>query len=56
MEGMKLGILVGGAPAPGINSAISATTIEAVNQGLQVIGIFDGYEHLAKGRTDMVRP
>ena len=53
---MKLGILVGGAPAPGINSAISAATIEAVNQGLQVIGIFDGYEHLAKGRTDMVRP
>jgi len=34
----RLGILVGGGPAPGINSAISAATIEAVNNGLEVIG------------------
>ena len=27
----RLGILVGGGPAPGINSAISAATIEAIN-------------------------
>ena len=51
-----LGILVGGGPAPGINSAISATVIEAVNEDLEVIGIYDGYEHLMQGRTDMVRP
>ena len=51
-----LGILVGGGPAPGINSAISATVIEAVNEDLEVIGIYDGYEHLIQGRTDMVRP
>ena len=52
----RLGILVGGGPAPGINSAISATVIEAVNENLEVIGIYDGYEHLIQGRTDMVRP
>jgi 6-phosphofructokinase 1 len=52
----RLGILVGGGPAPGINSAISAATIEAVNAGLEVIGIYDGFEHLMKGRTDMVLP
>jgi ATP-dependent phosphofructokinase / diphosphate-dependent phosphofructokinase len=52
----RLGILVGGGPAPGINSAISATVIEAVNENLEVIGIYDGYEHLMQGRTDMVRP
>jgi 6-phosphofructokinase len=52
----RLGILVGGGPAPGINSAISATVIEAVNEDLEVIGIYDGYEHLMQGRTDMVRP
>ncbi len=52
----RLGILVGGGPAPGINSVISAATIEAVNRGLEVIGIYDGFEHLMKGRTDMVRP
>jgi 6-phosphofructokinase len=52
----RLGILVGGGPAPGINSAISAAVIEAVNEQFEVIGIHDGYEHLMQGRTDMVRP
>jgi ATP-dependent phosphofructokinase / diphosphate-dependent phosphofructokinase len=51
----RLGILVGGGPAPGINSVISAVTIEAITSGLEVIGIYDGFEHLMKGRTDMVR-
>jgi len=51
-----LGILVGGGPAPGINSAISAAAIEAMNSGCDVIGIEDGFEHLIAGRTDMVRP
>jgi len=52
----RLGILVGGGPAPGINSAISAATIEAVNSGLEVVGIYDGYQHLMEGRVDKVRP
>ena len=52
----RLGILVGGGPAPGINSAINACAIEAANSGLEVVGIYDGFEHLAKGRTDMVQP
>ena len=56
MDAGRLGIVVGGGPAPGINSAISAATIEAVNSGLQVVGIYDGFEHLVLGRTDMVRP
>ncbi len=51
----RLGILVAGGPAPGINSGISAVTIEALNCGLEVVGIYDGYEHLALGRTDMVQ-
>lgn len=44
-----LGILVGGGPAPGINSVIGAVTIEARNAGLEVIGIYDGFEHLIEG-------
>jgi 6-phosphofructokinase 1 len=52
----RLGILVGGGPAPGINSAISSAAIEAVNSGLEVVGILDGFQHLAAGRTDMVQP
>jgi 6-phosphofructokinase len=34
-----LGILVGGGPAPGINSVISSATIEALNRGYKVLGI-----------------
>ncbi len=52
----RLGILVGGGPAPGINSAISAVTIAAVNAGLEVIGIYDGFSHLMQGRADRVTP
>ncbi len=52
----RLGILMGGGPAPGINSAISSVTIEAVNRGYEVIGIYDGFSHLMEGRTDMIRP
>ena len=55
-ECKRLGILVGGGPAPGINGTISAAVIEAVNSHLEVVGIYDGFEHLAKGRTDVVRP
>jgi len=52
----RLGILVGGGPAPGINSAISAATIEAINSGLEVVGIYDGYRWLMEGRTEGMRP
>jgi 6-phosphofructokinase 1 len=45
----RLGILCGGGPAPGINSAISAATIEAINSGWEVVGIRDGFRHLIAG-------
>ena len=51
----RLGIIVGGGPAPGINSAIGAVTIEALNSGLEVVGIYDGFEHVVNGRTDMAQ-
>lgn len=44
-----LGILVGGGPAPGINGVISAAAIEAINCGLSVIGIYDGFYWLSRG-------
>ncbi|HID08277.1 MAG TPA: 6-phosphofructokinase [Armatimonadetes bacterium] len=52
----KLGILVGGGPAPGINGVISGVTIHARNMGWDVIGIYDGFEHLLKGDTSQVKP
>ncbi|MBV8638101.1 MAG: 6-phosphofructokinase [Candidatus Eremiobacteraeota bacterium] len=44
-----LAILVGGGPAPGINGVIASATIEAINCGLRVTGIYDGYRDLAAG-------
>jgi 6-phosphofructokinase 1 len=43
----KVGILVGGGPAPGINGVISAATIEAEHFGLPVIGFYDGFRPLS---------
>ncbi len=45
----KIGILVGGGPAPGINGVIAAVTLEARNQGIDVLGFLDGYEWLVQG-------
>ena len=51
----RLGILVGGGPAPGINTVISAATIEARNQGFDVIGIVstDRAETSAQSAAEM---
>jgi ATP-dependent phosphofructokinase / diphosphate-dependent phosphofructokinase len=51
-----LAILCGGGPAPGMNSVISAATIEARNSGWEVLGVLDGFQHLIEGRTDEARP
>ncbi|MGE3842329.1 MAG: diphosphate--fructose-6-phosphate 1-phosphotransferase [Vicinamibacterales bacterium] len=52
----KLAILVGGGPAPGINSVISAATIRAELEGVEVVGIRDGFEWLMQGNVDYVTP
>jgi 6-phosphofructokinase 1 len=49
MERETLAILVGGGPAPGINGVIASAAIEAINAGLRVVGIYDGYRRLADG-------
>ena len=45
----KLAILVGGGPAPGINSVIGAATIRAAVEGVEVIGIKDGFKWIMEG-------
>ena len=47
----KVAIVVGGGPAPGINGVISAASIEAMNQGKEVVGIVDGFKWLSQGDT-----
>ncbi len=52
----RLAILVGGGPAPGINSVISAATIRCQLEGVDVVGIRDGFEWIMQGNTDHVVP
>jgi 6-phosphofructokinase 1 len=51
----KLGIIVGGGPAPGINAVIGAATIHAANNGMDVIGFYDGFKHLSSESFDITR-
>ncbi|TMQ31327.1 MAG: 6-phosphofructokinase [Nitrospirae bacterium] len=50
-----VGILVGGGPAPGINSVISAVTIRSMLGGCDVVGILDGFKWLMEGSVSQVR-
>src|SRR5438105_2330144 len=52
----RLALVVGGGPAPGINGVISAVTIEAINHGMEVVGIYDGFQWLVQGDLSHVRP
>jgi len=51
----KLAILVGGGPAPGINSVIGAATIRAAVEGVEIIGIKDGFKWIMQGDITHVR-
>ena len=52
----RLAILVGGGPAPGINSVIGAATIRGVLEGVEVLGIRDGFEWLMQANVEHVAP
>ncbi len=52
----RMAILVGGGPAPGINSVIGAATIRAVLSGAEVIGIKDGFKWIMSGNIENVMP
>ncbi len=45
----NLAVLVGGGPAPGVNSVIGAATIRASLEGVNVIGIRDGFKWIMRG-------
>jgi 6-phosphofructokinase len=52
----KLAILVGGGPAPGINAVIGAATIRAALEGMDVVGVRDGFEWLMQGDIEHITP
>jgi ATP-dependent phosphofructokinase / diphosphate-dependent phosphofructokinase len=47
---------VGGGPAPGINSVVSAATIRAQLDSVDVVGIRDGFEWVMQGDVNHVVP
>jgi len=56
MTQSRMAILVGGGPAPGINSVIGAATIRSVLQGVDVLGIRNGFEFIMQGNLDCTLP
>ena len=55
-ENNKMAILVGGGPAPGINAVIGAATIRAWLEGIEVVGIRDGFQWIMRGNIDRIVP
>ena len=55
-QNKKMAILVGGGPAPGINSVIGAATIRGILSGAEVIGIRDGFKWIMRGNIDNITP
>ncbi len=51
----NMAILVGGGPAPGINSVIGAATIRANLEGVSMLGIQDGFRWLMRGDISHVK-
>src|SRR5262249_6704842 len=51
----KLALLVGGGPAPGINGVIASVTLSALDNGIPVVGIHDGFQWLVEGNIDHCR-
>jgi len=45
----KLALLIAGGPAPGVNSVIGTATIRTINEGVDVVGIQDGFKWLMEG-------
>src|SRR5215471_8394629 len=52
----KLAIVVAGGPAPGINAVIGAATIRAQLEGVEVLGINDGFEWIMEGNLEHTTP
>jgi 6-phosphofructokinase 1 len=52
----RLAIIVGGGPAPGINSVIAAATIRAAIDGVETLGVENGFEWIMQGDLEHVRP
>lgn len=48
----KIGILTSGGDSPGMNAAIRSVTRTALSNGIEVVGIHDGYKGLVEGNYE----
>lgn len=47
----RIGILTGGGDCPGLNAVIRGVTKPAIEHGMSVLGIIDGFEGLVEGKS-----
>ena len=50
----KIGVLTSGGDAPGMNAAIRAVVRKAIYEGLEVVGIYHGYQGLIDGNMEVL--
>ena len=48
----KIGVLTSGGDAPGMNAAIRGVVRAALSEGIEVCGIYDGYQGLHQNRIE----
>ncbi|MBO5767279.1 MAG: 6-phosphofructokinase, partial [Clostridia bacterium] len=51
----RIGVLTSGGDAPGMNAAIRAVTRLALYKGIEVMGIYNGYQGLIEGDIKQLR-
>ena len=49
----RIGVLTAGGDAPGMNAAVRAVTRKALDSGIEVVGIYEGYKGLIEDNTKL---
>lgn len=51
----KIAVLTSGGDAPGMNAAVRAVVRKAIFEGLEVAGVFNGYQGLIEGKIELLQ-
>ena len=51
----RIAVLTSGGDAPGMNAAIRAVVRQAISEGMEVFGIYDGYAGMVAGENSSPR-
>ncbi|HEX5563386.1 MAG TPA: 6-phosphofructokinase [Sporosarcina sp.] len=51
----KIGVLTSGGDAPGMNAAVRAVVRKAIYEGVEVAGVFNGYQGLIQGKIELLQ-